>query len=464
MSPRASIRSISAGGWPATLTGRLGTSSAKRSRKNPRAVAERGKPRQVLVLRLERAAGTEHEDLAPAARAVAGGVQGEPGREGQQGEQAKPPGGADRRGPDQARGAPAAPAHTTRASSAQPKRRLGLVDDHERRGRRAEAADRLPDRGAGDDGRRARRGRRGGGAIARWSGARCHPDKRCPAAASPPDRPRSSSSLSSRRSGRLRVGEHRRAPARRRAARLAAGERPPGRPPERRPAPARPGPGRRGPHRRRRRGTAGDRRRPGAAGRAPRDRAAPPAGAPDAGVGPTRALSDGRWLWVLDTRGDALLVYRVRPALELARRVYLPGGPVALALDPVKHRLWVTLAETNEVVELPAHGRPDRAAPLPDRPPARPGGRRRRSAGVVYVRGTEALQRVHARPALISAPARSASGGRRSRGPSPSPMHPDGGDLEDRGAAAARRRRDGDDEPEDDGDDEDDRIASGRSR
>jgi len=78
----------------------------------------------------------------------------------------------------------------------------------------------------------------------------------------------------------------------------------------------------------------------------------------DAGVGPTRAVANDRWLWVVDTRGDALLVFRTRPELELVRRVFLPGGPYAIALDAQKLRLWVTLTATNEVAELPAHGRP----------------------------------------------------------------------------------------------------------
>ena len=81
-------------------------------------------------------------------------------------------------------------------------------------------------------------------------------------------------------------------------------------------------------------------------------------GRADAGVGPTNAISDDRWLWVTDTRGDALLVFRTRPKLELVRRVFLPGGPYAIALDTDKLRLWVTLTGTNEVAELPAHGRP----------------------------------------------------------------------------------------------------------
>ena len=78
----------------------------------------------------------------------------------------------------------------------------------------------------------------------------------------------------------------------------------------------------------------------------------------DAGVGPTRGISNDRWLWITDTQGDALLVFRVRPQLELVRRVFLPGGPYAIALDAKKLRLWVTLTGTNEVAELPANGRP----------------------------------------------------------------------------------------------------------
>jgi len=81
-------------------------------------------------------------------------------------------------------------------------------------------------------------------------------------------------------------------------------------------------------------------------------------GSADAGVGPTNAISNDRWLWVTDTQGDALLVFRTRPEFELVRRVYLPGGPYAIALDTGKVRLWVTLTGTNEVAELPAHGRP----------------------------------------------------------------------------------------------------------
>jgi DNA-binding beta-propeller fold protein YncE len=80
-----------------------------------------------------------------------------------------------------------------------------------------------------------------------------------------------------------------------------------------------------------------------------------------AGVGPTHVAcqADGGWCWVLDTQGDALLVFRVDgDRLELTRRLFLPGGPYGIAVDPGRLRLWVTLPARNEVVELPAHGRP----------------------------------------------------------------------------------------------------------
>ncbi len=78
----------------------------------------------------------------------------------------------------------------------------------------------------------------------------------------------------------------------------------------------------------------------------------------DAGVGPTNGVAKGPFLWVTDTQGDALLIFRTRPKLELVRRLFLPGGPYAIALDTEKGRLWVTFTGTNEVAELPSHGRP----------------------------------------------------------------------------------------------------------
>jgi hypothetical protein len=83
-----------------------------------------------------------------------------------------------------------------------------------------------------------------------------------------------------------------------------------------------------------------------------------------AGVGPTHVVAVNDRLYVTDTRGGALLVFATRPELALVRRVFLPGGPYGIAVDPVRHRLWVTLTARNEVVSLPANGRPRPVARL----------------------------------------------------------------------------------------------------
>jgi DNA-binding beta-propeller fold protein YncE len=78
-----------------------------------------------------------------------------------------------------------------------------------------------------------------------------------------------------------------------------------------------------------------------------------------AGVGPTHvACLDVGPCYVVDTQAGALLVYRLRPRLELVRRLLLLGGPYGIALDATRRRLYVTLPARNELVELPAHGRP----------------------------------------------------------------------------------------------------------
>jgi hypothetical protein len=81
-----------------------------------------------------------------------------------------------------------------------------------------------------------------------------------------------------------------------------------------------------------------------------------------AGVGPTGVGCAGATLcYVADTRGDALLVFRVGDggrALRLTRRVYLPGGPEAVTVDPARHQLRVTTRRPHRLALLPAHGRP----------------------------------------------------------------------------------------------------------
>ena len=77
-----------------------------------------------------------------------------------------------------------------------------------------------------------------------------------------------------------------------------------------------------------------------------------------AGLGPTHVLAVADRLYVTDTQGGSLLVFETRPELVLTRRVFLPGAPYGIAADSVRHRLWVTLTARNEVVSLPANGRP----------------------------------------------------------------------------------------------------------
>jgi DNA-binding beta-propeller fold protein YncE len=78
-----------------------------------------------------------------------------------------------------------------------------------------------------------------------------------------------------------------------------------------------------------------------------------------AGVGPTHAVSDdGDYLFVTDTAGGALLVYHLRPELELIRRYPLPGSPYGIAIDNRRHRMFVTQTARNQLTELIVGGRP----------------------------------------------------------------------------------------------------------
>jgi DNA-binding beta-propeller fold protein YncE len=88
-----------------------------------------------------------------------------------------------------------------------------------------------------------------------------------------------------------------------------------------------------------------------------------------AGVGPTRVVWDGdRRFYVADTAGDGFLVFERRGDRELepVRYVHLPGSPWAMAIDPrTSYRVWVALTARNELVGLPAHGRPRVVERLP---------------------------------------------------------------------------------------------------
>ncbi len=69
-----------------------------------------------------------------------------------------------------------------------------------------------------------------------------------------------------------------------------------------------------------------------------------------AGVGPTRVVSDdGNYVFVADTAGGAVLIFRVRPELALVRRYALPDGPYGMAIDNRRHRMFVTQVGRNRL-------------------------------------------------------------------------------------------------------------------
>jgi DNA-binding beta-propeller fold protein YncE len=85
-----------------------------------------------------------------------------------------------------------------------------------------------------------------------------------------------------------------------------------------------------------------------------------------AGVGPTHVVGGpGTLIYVVDTTGDGLLVYELRPQLRLTRRLPILGRPYAIAADPVRERLWVTTTATNRIVELADGARPHRLRSFP---------------------------------------------------------------------------------------------------
>jgi DNA-binding beta-propeller fold protein YncE len=86
-----------------------------------------------------------------------------------------------------------------------------------------------------------------------------------------------------------------------------------------------------------------------------------------AGAGPTHVVADKRGhLAVIDTRGGAVLLYQLQPAIRQIGRVELPGTPYGVAYDAVRDRLWVTLTALNEVIGLNlSTSQPVLATPLP---------------------------------------------------------------------------------------------------
>lgn len=72
----------------------------------------------------------------------------------------------------------------------------------------------------------------------------------------------------------------------------------------------------------------------------------------DVGVGPTHVVARGQRFFVVDTRGESLLEVLTAPELKIHRRTALPGTPYGITYDALRKRFWVTLTETNEVLEL----------------------------------------------------------------------------------------------------------------
>ena len=58
---------------------------------------------------------------------------------------------------------------------------------------------------------------------------------------------------------------------------------------------------------------------------------------------------DGNYVFVADTAGGAVLIFRVRPRLALVRRYALPDGPYGMAIDNRRHRMFVTQVGRNRL-------------------------------------------------------------------------------------------------------------------
>jgi DNA-binding beta-propeller fold protein YncE len=88
-----------------------------------------------------------------------------------------------------------------------------------------------------------------------------------------------------------------------------------------------------------------------------------PLGSAPAGVGPSHIVAAGDTAYVADTQGDRVLVFRIGAHPHLIATARAPGTPYGLAIDPRRHRLWVTLTATNEIAEYSLAGpRPNRVA------------------------------------------------------------------------------------------------------
>jgi hypothetical protein len=78
-----------------------------------------------------------------------------------------------------------------------------------------------------------------------------------------------------------------------------------------------------------------------------------------AGIGPVGLATDGvQLLYVTDVKGDALLVFHLRPRFELIRRVHVIGGPYAIDFEKDRWRLKIELSRLHLLVNYAAGNRP----------------------------------------------------------------------------------------------------------
>jgi DNA-binding beta-propeller fold protein YncE len=76
-----------------------------------------------------------------------------------------------------------------------------------------------------------------------------------------------------------------------------------------------------------------------------------------AGFAPTHVVvGAGGRIYVTDTGGGSVLLFRTRPHLKLQRRAAVPGRPFETVLDPDRRRLLV--ATDDELVRMTADGAP----------------------------------------------------------------------------------------------------------
>jgi len=69
------------------------------------------------------------------------------------------------------------------------------------------------------------------------------------------------------------------------------------------------------------------------------------------GRGPTHLVAGNDRIFVADTGGNQVIELSATTHPTTIASTLVPGAPYGIALDPLRHRLWVTLTATNQLVE-----------------------------------------------------------------------------------------------------------------